>query len=149
VPYIIQHTWKKKPLHTCRVGGKGLQLADFWVVSLLTVMGQAHGSFPLQFPSVLMIAVVSNASLKHQEVLPWKKIIFCDSYVFSQACTLQGLTFMSGYLTQVISFNSHNNLTISMLFITASMDRGIWWATVHGATKSQTWLSMHAHPLLF
>ena len=22
-----------------------------------------------------------------------------------------------------------------------SMDRGAWWATVHGVTKSQTWLS--------
>ena len=21
------------------------------------------------------------------------------------------------------------------------MDRGVWWATVHGVTKSQTWLS--------
>ena len=26
-----------------------------------------------------------------------------------------------------------------------SMDRGAWWATVHGVTKSQTWLSMHTH----
>ena len=25
-----------------------------------------------------------------------------------------------------------------------SMDRGPWWATVHGVSKSQTWLSMHA-----
>ena len=25
-----------------------------------------------------------------------------------------------------------------------SMDRGAWWATVHGVTKSQTWLSMHS-----
>ena len=24
------------------------------------------------------------------------------------------------------------------------MDRGVWWATVHGVTKSQTWLSTHA-----
>ena len=30
-------------------------------------------------------------------------------------------------------------------------DRGVWWATVHGVAKSQTWLkllSIHAHPLL-
>ena len=26
-----------------------------------------------------------------------------------------------------------------------SMDRGDWWASVHGVTKSQTWLSSHAH----
>ena len=26
-----------------------------------------------------------------------------------------------------------------------SMDRGDWWATVHGVTKSQTQLSEHAH----
>ena len=25
------------------------------------------------------------------------------------------------------------------------MDRGAWWATVHGVTKSQTWLSNWAH----
>ena len=25
-----------------------------------------------------------------------------------------------------------------------SMDRGVWWATVHGVTKSWTQLSMHA-----
>ena len=27
-----------------------------------------------------------------------------------------------------------------------SMDRGAWQATVHGVAKSQTGLSMHAHP---
>ena len=26
-----------------------------------------------------------------------------------------------------------------------SMDRGAWWATVHGVTKSWTWLNMHTH----
>ena len=26
-----------------------------------------------------------------------------------------------------------------------SMDRETWWATVHGATKSWTWLSTHTH----
>ena len=26
-----------------------------------------------------------------------------------------------------------------------SMDRGAWWATVHGVAKSQTQLSMHTH----
>ena len=25
------------------------------------------------------------------------------------------------------------------------MDRGTWWATVHGVTKSQTQLSAHTH----
>ena len=25
------------------------------------------------------------------------------------------------------------------------MDRGAWQATVHGVTKNQTWLRMHAH----
>jgi len=25
------------------------------------------------------------------------------------------------------------------------MDRGAWWATVHGVTKSRTWLSTHTH----
>ena len=26
------------------------------------------------------------------------------------------------------------------------MDRGAWWATIHGVTKNQTWLSTCAHP---
>ena len=26
------------------------------------------------------------------------------------------------------------------------MDRGAWWATVHGVTKSQTLLSLHTSP---
>ena len=26
-----------------------------------------------------------------------------------------------------------------------SMDRGAWWATVHGATESWTWLNAHTH----
>ena len=29
----------------------------------------------------------------------------------------------------------------SILFLENPLDRGAWWATVHGATKSQTWLS--------
>ena len=29
------------------------------------------------------------------------------------------------------------------------MDRGAWWAAVHGVTKSQTWLSNQAHILFF
>ena len=30
-----------------------------------------------------------------------------------------------------------------------SMDRGTWWVTVHGITKSQTWLSDYRFHLLF
>ena len=26
-----------------------------------------------------------------------------------------------------------------------AVDRGVWWTTVHGVTKSQTRLSMHTH----
>ena len=29
-----------------------------------------------------------------------------------------------------------------------AMDRGAWWAVVHGVAKSQTWLRMHAHCFL-
>ena len=29
-----------------------------------------------------------------------------------------------------------------------SMDRGAWWATVHGVAKSQTQLRMHVHMYL-
>ena len=30
-----------------------------------------------------------------------------------------------------------------------SMDREAWWATVHGATKSQTWLSTNTHIYIY
>ena len=30
-----------------------------------------------------------------------------------------------------------------------SMDRGTWWATVHGDAKSGTQLNMHAHTVCF
>ena len=33
----------------------------------------------------------------------------------------------------------------SILALGNSMDRGAWWAIVHGVTKSRTWLSMHTH----
>ena len=29
------------------------------------------------------------------------------------------------------------------------MDRGAWWATVHGVTKSWTWLSDQAHTIKY
>ena len=32
-------------------------------------------------------------------------------------------------------------------YLENSMDRGAWWATVHGAAKSQTWPSKHAMPI--
>ena len=32
----------------------------------------------------------------------------------------------------------------SVLAWRVPMDRGAWWATVHGVTKSQTWLSIHS-----
>ena len=30
-------------------------------------------------------------------------------------------------------------------FLGNSRDRGVWWATIHGVTKSQTQLSIHTH----
>ena len=35
----------------------------------------------------------------------------------------------------------------SILCLENSMDRGVWWATIHGVTKSRTGMSMHPHGL--
>ena len=35
-----------------------------------------------------------------------------------------------------------------VFFVGNPMDRGAWWATVHGLQKSRTWLSMHTHHFL-
>ena len=39
-----------------------------------------------------------------------------------------------------------NGNSFQYSYLENSMDRGAWWATVHGAAKSQTWLSIHAMP---
>ena len=36
-----------------------------------------------------------------------------------------------------------NGSPLQYSFLENPMDRGVWWATVHGVTKSQTWLSKH------
>ena len=38
-----------------------------------------------------------------------------------------------------------NGNPLQYLCLENSMDRGAWWATVHEVTKSQIWLSTHAH----
>ena len=37
-----------------------------------------------------------------------------------------------------------NSSPLQYSFLGNTMDRGAWWATVPGVTKSQTWLSIHA-----
>ena len=43
------------------------------------------------------------------------------------------------------SLGEGNDNPLQYSFLENPMDRGAWRATVHGATKSQTCLSMHAH----
>ena len=38
-----------------------------------------------------------------------------------------------------------NGSPLQCSFLENLMDRGTWWATVHGVTKNQTQLSTHAH----
>ena len=38
-----------------------------------------------------------------------------------------------------------NAYPLQYSFLENFMDRGAWWATVHGVAKSQTWLSTHTH----
>ena len=45
------------------------------------------------------------------------------------------------------SFRARNGNPLQYSWLEKSMDRGAWWATVHGAPKSQTWLSDWKHPL--
>ena len=37
-----------------------------------------------------------------------------------------------------------NDSSLQYFCLENPMDRGVWWATVHGITKSWTWLSTHA-----
>ena len=43
------------------------------------------------------------------------------------------------------SFRARNGNPLQYSWLEKSMDRGAWWATVHGAPKSQTRLSTHTH----
>ena len=45
------------------------------------------------------------------------------------------------------SFRARNGNPLQYSWLEKSMDREAWWATVHGAPKSQTWLSDWKHPL--
>lgn len=83
--YVTLIYMKENPLSTPRVGGKELQLPDLGVVSFLTLMGQAHVSSPLPFPSVLTTAAVPHAALKHREILQLKRTS-SDSSVFDSSC---------------------------------------------------------------
>ena len=38
-----------------------------------------------------------------------------------------------------------NDNPLQYSFLENSMDREVWWATVQGVTKSQTWLRVHVH----
>ena len=38
-----------------------------------------------------------------------------------------------------------NGNPLQYSFLENSIDEGAWWTAVHGVTKSQTWLSLHAH----
>ena len=40
-----------------------------------------------------------------------------------------------------------NGNLLQYSYLENSMDRGAWWATVHGVAKSQIWLIMHAHDM--
>ena len=44
----------------------------------------------------------------------------------------------------LIEGRSKEIATCSRILVGNSMDRGAWWATVHGVTKSQTWLRQHS-----
>ena len=40
-----------------------------------------------------------------------------------------------------------NGYSLQYSCLEKSMDRGAWWATVHGTAKSQTRLSSHTHTI--
>ena len=42
-----------------------------------------------------------------------------------------------------------NDNPLQYSFLGNPMDRGAWWATVHGVTKGQIQLSMHAYTMSF
>ena len=74
--------------------------------------------------------------LSHQEspwILEW--VAFPFSRGSSQSRNKTGVSCTAGGF-----FISYNPLQYSCL--ENPVDRGAWWATVHGVTKSQTWLSI-------
>ena len=43
------------------------------------------------------------------------------------------------------SFRGVNSNLLQYYCLDSPMDRGSWWATIHGVAKSWTWLSAHTH----
>ena len=54
------------------------------------------------------------------------------------ACNTRGLGSIPGWGR---SPGEGNGYPLHYSCLENSMDRGVWWATVHGVTKSWTWLS--------
>ena len=53
--------------------------------------------------------------------------------------------FNSIYITFRYYHGEGNNNSLHYSCLENSMDRGVWWATVHGVAKSRTQLSAHTH----
>ena len=52
--------------------------------------------------------------------------------------------YLDFYLPALLSFGGGNGNPLQYSCLGNPMDRGAWRATVHGVTKSQTWVSVHA-----
>ena len=77
-------------------------------------------------------------------------VVFCGQLASLVAQTVKNLPTMQE--TQVRSPTQEDPLdkemaTHSSYCLENPMDRGAWWATVHGVTKSWTWLSDFTHSL--
>ena len=91
-----------------------------------------------------------------------------NSYPLSQWCHLSMPSFVVAFTSCLQSFPASGSFPIIWLFSSTTgegngiplqyscletpIDRGAWWATVHGVTKSRTWLSdftftVHFHAL--
>ena len=62
-----------------------------------------------------------------------------DKYDQVYACNVRDLGSIPGSGTSLGERATHSSLSS----LENSMDRGAWWATVHGVTKSWTWLILH------
>ena len=92
----------------------------------------------------------TNLSIKGQVCLQytfkwfWKKILYTHTHVKHLPANAGGPRLIPGVGR---SPGKGNGNPFQYSCLGNPMDRGAWWATVHGATKSQTWLSNQAYTL--
>ena len=106
--------------------------------------------FCLVIQRTAVILIVKLNKMYAKEILPWDSRIY-----LSGGTVVKNLPANAGATGDTVSISGlgrslggGNGNPLQYSCQENPMDRGAWWATVHGVTKSWTWLSMHA-PTIF